>query len=920
MKYFRKSDIIVIIVIALIEIFLITLYFMLGAFNLKSRGVIGIVHFKKNIATRRQTDVFHWQGIKSGSTLYEYDTLRTAGSSDATIEFFDGTTTELHLSENSLIKLGGLKSSQLVELESGEINISSALATGAKGKTISIGGKTLEFSEDTNLVISTSEDGDTNIEVMTGEAKLFDDEKEISLNSLQQIKLSSTGELGEVKKLPVALLSPKGGKKLIALGDNAKVPFSFVAENSENVKLLVSDTPNFENVHQVIENFSKTDVENVYTCETDAFAEKIYWKLVLNDGTESKVQTINVEKVSSLAEIKPRAVSSVVQTGDNPNVKFNWDKIEGASSYTFELSKHSDFRTIEAKKVLENTSTQISDLDAGEYFWRITPNYEFEVIGEAENITNRLVVQKTDELLAIKTIFPANNYKLKIASIAEKEFNFSWLPNKLASEYILSFYDANSILVEDFTVKTPSVSLNSLDTKMFDDIGQMFWSVSYKTSDGRKSPESSKCILNKTDDISSFRTIFPKNNYAVLTNLMPNIRFTWENESKFETVFAIAKDSNFSSFVLEKKSDSTSFLGAHLENGKYFWRVQLVDKSGNVQATSEVKSFDVISNLDAVVINEPKKDEVVPLLKEVVVKLNWDEVEHADYYELAIYGPNGKRIIYLPFAETRTMQIPVGDYPEGEYTIKVQACSYDTLKHTKNTGLVTTTKFSLKEIEFIRLIFPENVAQISGADAHNEGVDFKWFADNTINNIVLQVSKDDKIIRSVPVNKSGEVFLNLKDLSAGKYSWQVLGNFAGYSVTSKTPNNFTILPVPPIPVPKFLSSKQTPLIDMQYLKEKRSLYFEWSPSKYANYYIFAIVDNQGQTIFNKKITETKFEFNDLQLLSSGEFTANVKAVSTSLLRGKTLESDTDNFSFAVDLPKILKPESIIQNEAEYYGF
>ena len=916
MKYFRKSDAIFTVVILLIEVVLIFLYFSIGALMLSNRRKIATVTFKNNIATRRQADVFHWQNLSNGSTLYEFDTLHTAEKSGATIYFTDGA--ELEVSDNSLIRLGGINDGQLANIDNGNLTVSN---TADKSKTISIKGKSVTLSEDATIVIKTAESGETQLEVQSGTATIADGNQVAELNQLQAITINNDQTLDEVKTLQGLPAQPTDKKHfLIVDGNVAKIPFEFTAADANNVTLIIAEDAAFNNVISTVNNFEAGTGKNMYHCDVAVPAKKLYWKLRFNDGTESDTKSLVVEKAPSSSELKQSAVASVTQADGTYNIKFSWNKVEQANAYLFEFSKTPDFKNSITKKIIGNTFTQVSDVEEGDYYWRFVPQYACEVVGTKESAVHKITVSKAQKLIAVKTIFPANNYTLKLDSLKTNDLHFSWQPNALAKKYVLKFYDESKNLKESFTVNENTVSLQKLNSKMFQTTGKMFWSVSYKTADEENAPESVIVSLQKSNAITGFRSIFPKNNYVISKILMQNIRFTWENKTGYETLFTIARDENFKDVALEKKINGTSFLGAYLQNGDFFWRVQLINDRGSVEATSEVQKFTVISNLAAADITKPKDNDIIPRVKGAIAQLTWNPVAYADYYNVAVYDANGTRIMHEPFASGKAIQIPVKEYAEGTFTATVQAMSYDTVAHTQNIGLLSTIKFRSKEIEFLQLISPNDKAKIRGEEALDNGIIFKWKTDPVVGTAVFQLKKDGRIIKTIPSTKTGEVKLVLNDLGEGKYSWQVLGEFMGYEISSKQTNTFTILPIKPLKTPEFTMTNMPKIIGVDYLAKNRSLNFEWSPVEDADYYFFTVKNQNGTVIFVEKIEGTSFDFTKLNILSNGTFKAGVQAVSTIKIKNRTLKSETGYYSFTIDLPLITKPLNTVNKDAKYYGY
>lgn len=917
MKYFQKNDVIFTVVIAVIELALLFLYFSFFSSVSQGRHSIGTVQPKERLVTRRQTDSFHWQNLLNGSPVYEYDTVRTAAASQASISFFDGS--EIEVYENSLIKLGGLTSEQIAELESGVLSVNN---TGTAEKTISVGGKTLKLSGNTQALINGSKDGGTVIEIQNGSALLQDGKNEITISQLQAVQLFDNGEISAVADLPIAALYPTANKKFVKTGKDEEVPFTFASNDVENVKLVISSDKDFKTVYKSITNFQKTDMKNVYTCQSEIPGEKVYWKLVYANGEETDAMELNVYEVENISSMTPMHNAQVIQSASDNMVKFTWNKSEDAHSYVFELSRTPEFENPEVKKTLGNTSTQVRITEEGQYYWRVTPQYQYDTIGEKTGSVQKFSVKKSDTLVPTILVFPVNNYKIKLREIAQRGLRFSWKANNLASEYTIKFYrEGSSSPVESYTIDKNLIELDDLKSTMFQETGKIFWSVSYSTKDGKHSSESIRNKLNVIDTETKFQTVFPPDDYIIAESLIQNIRFTWENVSQYPSLFMLARDKDFTDIVLEQKLYINSFLGAYLKPGRYFWKVKTVDDDGTVRAYSDTKTFKIIPNLEAVHISDPPDKIIVPLLKQTVVAVNWDTVPYADYYDISVYAPNGARIVRQPFSDGSAVHIPVGNYTEGNYRITVQAFSADTMAHTKNTGLISTREFSSKEVDFIKLLAPGDNGKITGEAAFNNGVTFQWLSDPILRiGGVFQLMKSGKLLKSLPINQNGTVSVTLDHLSEGTYTWKVLGDFNGYEISSKETKRFQILPIEPLQTPRFIIDKQAALIDISYLQNKNSIYFEWTPSKFVTYYELRILNSNGQELLNKHVRTNHYTLKDLSMLSAGQFTATVKAVSKTQLKGRVTDSESDSFRFSVTLPAIIKPRSEIKEEAEYYGF
>lgn len=913
MKYFRKSDFIFTLVIALIEVCLLVLYFSLALFINKHRRQMGEIIFKERIATRRQTDSFNWQTLYTRSPVYEFDTIRTSDAAEAEILFLDGT--KLDLLENTLVKLQGLDDEYFADIESGSVSVEA----GSSGKNISLAGKVISLFESAKLSLSNIA-GVTNVEVYEGEASILENGKQLVLSTLQKIMFAEDGKPSEVQTVERKKIPTKRNQKLVTFEKNTPVVFSFVAENANDAKVVLSRDKKFKKIYKTLSEFVQdANDKNLFSAKENIDLNKVYWKVVYSNGEESEVQSVSIQQVKKLAGSQVQAHSKVISDGENQKIKFTWETIEDATSYTFEIADTKDFSEPLVKQTTRNSSTQVSDLDDGNYYWRVTPNYSGELIDDEQSIVRTLQVKKIPNTLPLKINYPINGYKFNVLS--KKDFSFSWERRKNVEAYELSFYrEGEESASEIFSASANTVKFSSLTTNLFADVGNVYWTVSYKTKDGKESPLSQKMRIQKTQDDFVFRTIFPKEHYSIAESLMQNIRFTWKDDSGANTNFVIATDEAMQNVVYKKTSNTTSALGMYLGAGDYYWCVQKLDTKNKVTETTEVKPFRVIKNLSAVNFVSPQENTIVPLLNNPHVKIQWNALEAADYYEVAVFEPKGKRILFSPYAQAEPIDIPVGKYSEGTYRISVQAFGLDTMEHTKNIGLKSLLTFEAQKINVAVLQSPSHKTNVSGITAYNKGVRFSWKSHEKLENQELVLQKNNKVVKTISVSEHGSVSTLVPELESGSYTWFVRGKFFGISARSNEQYAFTVSPIPPLATPNFIEKEMQKKVDAAFLEKKRTLHFAWQASASANYYALTITNANKKEVFRKNIYGTNYEFKSLDALSRGNFTANVKAVSTSQLRGKKTESASDTFSFTIDLPKIQKPMNEVGDEKDYYGY
>lgn len=75
--------------------------------------------------------------------------------------------------------------------------------------------------------------------------------------------------------------------------------------------------------------------------------------------------------------------------------------------------------------------------------------------------------------------------------------------------------------------------------------------------------------------------------------LLTKVAFKWQSPSKQKKVLQVSGDGEFKNILIEKEMAVDNF-EANLAPGIYFWRVKVVDTSGQKTMSSETRSFDVV--------------------------------------------------------------------------------------------------------------------------------------------------------------------------------------------------------------------------------------------------------------------------------------------------------------------------------------
>ena len=124
------------------------------------------ITFKHKTAQRKFEERMIWDRLRQDSPIYNGDVIRTAPESEATIYFSDGNIMEL--GENTMAQVVVRDGKVQTSVQGGSVVMNSS---GAKnGAVISFGNSTIELSAGSSLGTNVSENGDSTINVISGDA------------------------------------------------------------------------------------------------------------------------------------------------------------------------------------------------------------------------------------------------------------------------------------------------------------------------------------------------------------------------------------------------------------------------------------------------------------------------------------------------------------------------------------------------------------------------------------------------------------------------------------------------------------------------------------------------------------------------------------------------------------------------------
>jgi hypothetical protein len=559
--------------------------------DLNARGGAGIgkpmalVERREAKVRRKAGSSYAWSNVDTKEDLYKKDSLQTGPSSAATVKFNDGSM--LEIGENSLVVIDDIQNIQL------------------------------NFQRG-SLIVRRKDGSDSKITIdKDGKAK--------------------------VEELPIRLMAPdpltnywvpERGQKSVKFaweprGENQPESYSFQISNDKAFRADRTKTVQISDT-------------NVKEANLQLAPGRYYWRVAGKGAQPSEARQIIVSQALALKPTSPSRQKLSIWGADS-SLPFKWatpqssdDAIENAK-HEIEISTDPEFKTKVLSQAVAADSglASLKNFAEGQYFWRIQSRYgDFEVASQGEKFS----VEKARQV-AIELGKPdaATSFETR------PQVLFTWDADADA-EFQIELQDAKGRTVLTNKAKAKTFSWNKPDS------GTFKWRVVALAPNGEKAGETEwrqfAIFEGKPVALKS-----PGKNQEIYYWEDPSkIGFEWSSDPVVKKedmayLLEVATDADFKSGLVSKKTDDESLTSKDLGGlrpGAYFWRVRVVDSSGQSIKTSEVARFaygphPVLSApLDAV----PAPGAEFNVLDEGNDPvISWKPVEGAENYEITVYAP-----------------------------------------------------------------------------------------------------------------------------------------------------------------------------------------------------------------------------------------------------------------------------------------
>ena len=569
--------------------------------------------FQSKVKTRPSSS-FVWNQVDSDEDLYIKDSVQTGSASGASIKFKDGTL--LEVGENSLVVIDSLEN----------------LALNFKTGSIVVRGKT----------------GDSRITVgKDGKAK--------------------------VEELPVRMIKPDSLANFY-VPEKSLRPVQFEWEvlkpTDDKLKVQISSDRGFKNARtQTLDGTSGPD--SGWSISAKLAPGRYFWRVIAADKPGTEAEQFTIEAATALKPIYPNQGQKIPVWGDRGPIQFRWvapaeDSHEARLENEIELASDADFKNMIASEKIAALSgvATLKDIPPGQMFWRIRSHYPDMAVTSA---TERFTIDK-EKNIAIELGKPEQ----KASFEKQPELRFNWMS------------EASNV---DFEIQVQSTGnkellKNSSRQKVFTwkqyPAGTYRWHVAAHYADQ----------LVGESPWREF-SVFEGAPIALKAPLKNQEIFYWKDPTRFDFkwgedalaektdhsyLFEVSQDNEFTRSVVSKKIKDTEVPSKtlNLAAGTYFWRVRVVDSSGQIVKSSEIDKFSYgnFPVLRAPASMKPEPGMQFNPLEEKFPQLSWSSVDNAQNYEVSVQAPDGKVVRKQTTSKT---VIEFKDLPEGKYSYTVSA-------------------------------------------------------------------------------------------------------------------------------------------------------------------------------------------------------------------------------------------------------
>ncbi len=648
----RKDSLFLLLLLTLLALLsYLLLHDLLSGLESSSGGVVASLSFQKNRVERKIGGGVLWSRIGAPDQIYNYDSIRTDDGSQARVKLQNGT--EFVLNDASLVTIIVDENKLSVNFEQGELSVVS-VAQGAESVEVRSADGTLKLEGGSKATINHGENG-LQVDVQEGEAAFEDTEgRNTLLLENQSLQQQPDGVL-RVEGTSFRAISPAPSTLELIFEETQQVLFSWLADGFPADRIEISPAQDFSG--NTTQSFTLTEPGSFQTALQEG---TWFWRISdANGGRKSPASRFTLVREAKPDPLLPEAGSEFVFTENTPLVPLKWRSSENALWYNVEIFSTQEPETPVQSIASQSSSIHIEGLEAGEYFWQAEADFPaFQTKMKGSPGSFRVLRLDLEEL-------PEPEIQLGETAISQyalqnKGFIITWLPVGELTEYRAEISQNGTVLQSTVVKRTYLALPRELE------IGEYELSITALSGEIGLSSQSREFSIKK---FGQLRLLVPENGSHYL-NTNEYLYFRW-HDSNIGNLYLleVAQDPGFGDLLVQKETDKPALSAPMFEAGRYYSRVNLLDKNRDILIRSAVSSFQVERQLkEAPILSGPVVSGSVDLKIYGSLRFFWTEIEGAEFYRLTITPsllPTEARtwdVIGVSKEETDVLGLPLGFY------------------------------------------------------------------------------------------------------------------------------------------------------------------------------------------------------------------------------------------------------------------
>lgn len=583
-----------------------------GQLQKSSGESIGSLVLKKKTAVRKYAEYVIWEDISNNTPVYNYDSIRTYPESAAYIRLNDGS--EISLDENTMIVL--IKDDQGVKINFDQGAVSAK--SGRQGTSIRLNTRDTSVAMNKGELTIKKDSKVMDVNVFSGDAVVTSggNENKIDVNTAMRIADGKT----EVKKISIVTDLPANDSRFIASSETSTIEFTWKSDSNDEHSIEIASDSGFKNIIR-----KEKLTGNRYSCN---LAQGDYFWRIGAGRDYSRTKKFALISDTPNRYIYPLGQEKVTVTVNDP-VNFRWSASQNDASYLVEIFSDAGMKSLVSSNTLNVNSLSLDKLPAGNLWWRVRRIYPDGFIyldSPGEPVAFRIEQKVRTRMKPV----PLYNGRVFVTTLSEN-VPLNWEAAAGSEGYIVEIAKD-----KEFKNIINSVAANTTFMRVkVPQEGDYYCRI--KAVYGKNDYEISSIVPLTVGMPEPVEYISPVKN-DVLENAASAIQFVWRNSADASGyLFEVASDPDFKKIISSGRTDRKEYSINNPGSGRFYWRVSIIDKYGNITVMGLTSVFSIPSALEKPKAVFPENLAKVNLDEVDALRFQWTSVKGATSYELEIF-------------------------------------------------------------------------------------------------------------------------------------------------------------------------------------------------------------------------------------------------------------------------------------------